>query len=380
MTRRLVALHALLLASGACTPDPHALEWGVRFASIDDRGRAAYVEMRIRRGACGTGEEVYAGELDPSGSASLPMPPELESGAYCFEGRARDDECVWFVSGRREVELPLEESMLVVLLDTPMDEAQCPAAECTDGICEGLMPDAGPPRDAGDTDGGGTDAGPDAGPPFDAGQCVGSMRNCDGIAANGCETDITSDDAHCGACNSPCGEASCTGGSCTCGTPLRYDGAGRCVDVTSDPLNCGDLGDPCDPLEYCVASGCECRPGLTSDMMGGCVNLRTDPRNCGGLGVDCSTMGSMTACRDTCEDNCNPTQTDCNRACVDTTDDVMHCGGCNQACAADEVCSASDCRRYRPAIGCGDCPCSDCGGSYPDCLSYGMNVICVEAP
>lgn len=163
--------------------------------------------------------------------------------------------------------------------------------------------------------------------------------------------------------------------SCRCNGGLTYDGAGGCVDTTEDPRHCGTVGHACADLEYCVASSCVCRPGLTPDGSGGCVDLRSDPRNCGDLGTDCSTMGSMTACRGTCEDRCNTMQTDCSRACVDTSSDVMHCGACGMACDHDELCLASGCRRYEPAP-CDACPCPTCPTSLPNCRVYGDNVIC----
>jgi hypothetical protein len=45
--------------------------------------------------------------------------------------------------------------------------------------------------------------------------CTGSFENCDGLAANGCETNVLSSNAHCGACGSPCGQnANCVNGTC----------------------------------------------------------------------------------------------------------------------------------------------------------------------
>lgn len=48
--------------------------------------------------------------------------------------------------------------------------------------------------------------------------CNGGFGNCDGTRANGCETDVTRDLAHCGACGSACAPANaapaCTSGLC----------------------------------------------------------------------------------------------------------------------------------------------------------------------
>jgi RHS repeat-associated protein len=45
------------------------------------------------------------------------------------------------------------------------------------------------------------------------GTCDAGFGDCDGLAANGCETSLTSDDDNCGACGSVC-DGTCTGGLC----------------------------------------------------------------------------------------------------------------------------------------------------------------------
>jgi hypothetical protein len=46
---------------------------------------------------------------------------------------------------------------------------------------------------------------------------------------------------------------------------------------------------------------------------------------------------------------CGAAQTDFDRACVNTERDAEHCGGCDVACATNEVCSAGDCTSGCPA-------------------------------
>jgi hypothetical protein len=53
---------------------------------------------------------------------------------------------------------------------------------------------------------------PDGGPPPLV--CSAGTADCNGIASDGCETDLTSDFANCGACGTSCGTASCTAGAC----------------------------------------------------------------------------------------------------------------------------------------------------------------------
>jgi Stigma-specific protein, Stig1/Fibrinogen beta and gamma chains, C-terminal globular domain len=88
--------------------------------------------------------------------------------------------------------------------------------------------------------------------------CAMGLGNCDGMVANGCETDLRSTLAHCGTCGRACTLAN--------GTP-RCD-AGACV-VQSCAAGFGD----CD---LAPANGCE-------------TSLRTDARNCGACGAVCAT-------------------------------------------------------------------------------------------
>jgi len=46
------------------------------------------------------------------------------------------------------------------------------------------------------------------------GTCNAGFGDCDGLAANGCEADVTSDDDNCGACGSSCSSGACTNGVC----------------------------------------------------------------------------------------------------------------------------------------------------------------------
>jgi hypothetical protein len=48
------------------------------------------------------------------------------------------------------------------------------------------------------------------------GTCTGTFRDCDGVYANGCETDVSGDAANCGACNHACAAPtpSCVAGQC----------------------------------------------------------------------------------------------------------------------------------------------------------------------
>ena len=88
--------------------------------------------------------------------------------------------------------------------------------------------------------------------------CPGSTRDCDADPAHTCETDTSSDLSNCGGCGHACSFANaaalCAGGTCTLGACLP--GYAHCsgpatsgceADLASDPANCGACGHACSP-------------------------------------------------------------------------------------------------------------------------------------
>ncbi len=383
---------ASLLSAAGCNSEPHPLRWGFSFDSDADRMRAVFVDAVIAEGSC-DGTVQYESLIQVSTGVSAERPNTLDPGHYCFRGRARDIDCNWFVSGELELDLPTEQSPIIVALNTPETGAACAMMECSEGLCTGETLDGG--MDAtpdsmldGTTDStvvdSGTDTRADTRPP-DTGitdTCVSMMETCNGLDDD-CDGrtdedfDLNTDDANCGSCGMACtGDLSCMSGSCDCPSSLTFDPPNNCIDTTADPSNCGAVGTVCRDDQWCRDSICECRPGLT-DASGTCVDLSTDPMNCGSIGNDCSTMGSMVTCRNTCEDSCNAGQTNCSNACVDLNSDDFNCGLCGNACSRDRFCRAGRCDRYVVATGCSSCPCGACGGgTFDNCTSYGSATIC----
>jgi hypothetical protein len=83
--------------------------------------------------------------------------------------------------------------------------------------------------------------------------CAGTFRNCDGAASNGCEANIATSTAHCGACNSACparanAATTCAGGACgfTCNA-----GFNDCDD---------DAANGCETAGACVYASCNAVP------------------------------------------------------------------------------------------------------------------------
>ncbi|MDB4931011.1 MAG: hypothetical protein JWM10_3495 [Myxococcaceae bacterium] len=142
------------------------------------------------------------------------------------------------------------------------------------------------------------------------GECAPGYGDCNGVAADGCETRINGNDpAHCGACGSRCdaprAATACVGGACALVT---------CAAGYAD----------CDGL---VASGCE-------------VRVADDVLNCGACGSRCGNAHATPACvAGACALlSCNPSYANCDGAigngCEADLSSVSHCGGCGIVCPA----------------------------------------------
>ena len=203
--------------------------------------------------------------------------------------------------------------------------------------------------------------------------CGGGLSDCDGTAANGCETITTGDPLHCGSC-SPCpgrasAVASCVSSACvyTCapGTDdCDGDPSNGCEADLSAPSTCGACTHPCSAAPFASAA---CGPGGTcgiacnagrddcdGDALNGCeTDLTANDANCGGCGAVCAaTAGTTAACADSvCTRTCAGGLLDCdgdlsNGCEVNPVADPLHCGTC-AACAsvpgATASCSAGAC-------------------------------------
>lgn len=92
----------------------------------------------------------------------------------------------------------------------------CGSSGSSTGAAGAAGTDAGTGGAAGAPGSAGSDAGGSSGAAGSAGasQCPTGKGDCDGVASNGCETDTTSDPAHCGACNTPC-DGFCQSSKCS---------------------------------------------------------------------------------------------------------------------------------------------------------------------
>lgn len=169
--------------------------------------------------------------------------------------------------------------------------------------------------------------------------CDSTHANCDTTGPNGCEINISNNDAHCGGCNMACATGRpCISGMCGCGSGLALCGS-ACVNTASDNNNCGMCGTVCSGGRTCQSSVCQCPTGQT--FCGGvCVNMQTDEANCGMCGRSCDTpAGTLTnVCTSgACVPGCDTLRASCDMEPWDGCEtnfasNAMHCGACNRAC------------------------------------------------
>ncbi len=164
--------------------------------------------------------------------------------------------------------------------------------------------------------------------------CQGTWQDCDGLPANGCERDLDTDVEHCGACDLSChalnAQVSCQAGACVMGDCL--DGFGDCNQQSGD--------------------GCE-------------AQLASDPDNCGACDVACDLAHAVGQCLagacqiEACDEGFGDCNADDGDGCeADLVGDPANCGACGQACAlphAEPGCQAANCVIAACDVAFGDC-------------------------
>jgi len=147
-------------------------------------------------------------------------------------------------------------------------------------------------------------------------ECSTGYGDCNNNAADGCETNTSNTTDHCGMCGTVCrsntnAAAACVGASCVtfCVTGFLdcdgNDSTGCEVNVRTDLANCGACGRTCataNATPACVASQCtvaSCNTGFADcDGMAttGCeVNTLTNIQHCGGCGMRCPAGANQIA-------------------------------------------------------------------------------------
>ncbi len=208
--------------------------------------------------------------------------------------------------------------------------------------------------------------------------CDAPFADCDGRADDGCEVDLTRSVAHCGACAAQCelpgaGAALCTAGVCVIGVcdTGRADCDGDAANGCETALNgersqCSARGRAYAYDETC-ASGVCVRSCATSQKRCGsdCIDLRVDPRNCGACGRACAVANGVAGCAaGVCTvAACNAGRADCDRSAangceVDVTRSLSNCGVCGRVCAVANgaaSCVSGRCEIATCNPGRGDC-------------------------
>ena len=207
------------------------------------------------------------------------------------------------------------------------------------------------------------------------GSCNPGFRNCDGNAANGCEVNSQSDPVNCGACGAACAQlpnamAGCMGGACVVGACNpgfgncdKMDANGCEADLSSTLANCGACGNAC-PMRANVQMSCAagkcidggCAPGFAdcdNNMGNGCeAKLGSDLSNCGVCGKVCMGMGQnavagcvMGACSLVCSAGFGDCDNNAGNGCEkDLRGDVNNCGACGKVCPNNApICQAGVC-------------------------------------
>jgi hypothetical protein len=218
------------------------------------------------------------------------------------------------------------------------------------------------------------------------GTCATGYADCNADPSDGCEINIATDLASCGACNRTCdlagGAEVCAAGVCTLATCETgrgdcddTDGNGCEVDLTTSTTHCNACGNTCalpNANPVCTVAGCaigSCFTGY-ADCNGvaadGCeIDLRNDSNNCDTCGNVCTSPGGTAVCANrVCTLNsCSPGFADCDSNTANgceqgITSDLRNCGGCNLSCDfpnAVEACISSTCQFFGCSNGFDNC-------------------------
>lgn len=203
-------------------------------------------------------------------------------------------------------------------------------------------------------------------------QCNNGFDNCDFDNATGCETPLDTV-ANCQSCGTICdiltaSESSCSGGACTAATcaagqaDCNFDGLScetnlsTLTDCVSCGVSCGDAnGRLNNSTATCTSGSCQVDvcdvPFANCDSVpgNGCETTLTTLGDCGacntGCGLDnagesCATGTCLITSCDSGFENCDGDQSTGCEAQLGTN---THCGGCNLACSAVEVCENAQC-------------------------------------
>ncbi len=233
------------------------------------------------------------------------------------------------------------------------------------------------------------------------GQCDPGFGNCDGNAANGCETSTTDDLANCGACGVACAPSRAATSACVSGVcrvlscRMGYadcdgDAANGCeVDLNTNAAHCGTCPTVCPGGGACAAGRCQTSscPAGSAECMGDSVpcetNVTSDAMNCGACGNACSLPNATSRCASSAcaVSTCNAGFGDCdmmaaNGCETDTRASLSNCGACGAACNpmnGSGACVGGRCAITACNDGFGDCDINPANGCETDLNASAAN-------
>ncbi len=197
-------------------------------------------------------------------------------------------------------------------------------------------------------------------------------RRC---SANGCEANLNTSLAHCGACGAACVAGANARATCATGTCRRTCDAGfadcngnpadGCEANLAAPTSCGSCTTMCSgatPLCTSSSGTSSCSSGCAASETrcgSSCVNTATSVDNCGACGTMCPERANAarSCAMSTCGFTCSAGFADCDmmaaNGCEAPLDTVLNCGACGMACAAPVggmvACVSGACNRTCPA-------------------------------
>jgi hypothetical protein len=253
------------------------------------------------------------------------------------------------------------------------------------------------------------------------GNCAGPYGDCDDDAANGCEQKLDTSE-HCGACNGKCspahGQGSCSSGTClvTSCEQGYADCNGRAADGCETKLDsidhCGACGISCelahvtqpscardgDKLRCEVTHACDpesapCKPGAKEtgceagysdcdgDPTNGCETNLSRLSDCGSCDNSCVKPNTNSECRNgKCEiTGCAPGAARCNNSaeCRSLATDPQNCGQCGQVCTgAAMLCAGGKCTPQMCSTNRADCDADQSNGCENDLTSPQNCGVC----
>jgi hypothetical protein len=226
--------------------------------------------------------------------------------------------------------------------------------------------------------------------------CAAGLGDCDGNDTNGCETSISGSLAHCGACGTVCptptnGTASCDAGAC--GVASCNAGFGNCdgnaangceTSTLTTVAHCGGCGRACatrpNTVGSCAAGACAyaCVAGFADcdgNAANGCeVNVAADTSNCGACRTACpaATGGGASCTAGVCGQTCPAGQGNCAGTCRAIATDTNNCGACGRVCSftnGSATCAAGTCALGACNTGFGNCDGNAANGCETDLRS-----------